>query len=114
MRYYDADLRYFIVRSPGRINVDGLIHRPDLSPSRDLFFWAKQHKTDVDWFGEYAWRFCTEMQERPDLVFALNEIQEMAVTRTILLVCFCGDPNTCHRGLIADELAARGVEVVRE
>jgi uncharacterized protein (DUF488 family) len=114
MKNYDADLKYFIVRSLGKVKAKGLIHRPDLSPSSDLFSWTQMHKQEDDWFEKYKPRFLTEMKNRIDLSAALDEIQAVAETQTVLLACFCGDVNMCHRGLIADELTARGVAVIRE
>lgn len=115
LKYYSgADVKYFIVRSPGRVNVKGMVNRPDLSPSSKLFYWTRQHKHEKSWFDEYAVQFRAEMRERDDLIAALTEVQEIAKTQTVLLVCFCADVNLCHRGLIADELKAWGVPVIRE
>jgi uncharacterized protein YeaO (DUF488 family) len=113
MKDYEADLKYFIVRKPGRVKADGMVHRADLSPSYDLFAWTQMHKQEEGWFSKYTKRFVYEMQNRPDLIAALNEIQKASETQNVMLVCFCGDVNECHRGLIADELLSRGVDVIK-
>lgn len=108
---YSADVKYFIVLRPGKVRVNDLRHKPDLAPSKELFLWAQNHKHEANWFQHYAAWFKRDMEERPGLREALNRLEEMAKGKDILLVCFCANPEECHRGLIADELVKRGVNV---
>ena len=111
MHLYPADVKYFIVLRPGKVKVKGLRHKPDLAPSQELFTWAQAHKHEPDWFQHYATWFKKDMVERPGLRNALARLEETAKEKDILLVCFCANPEECHRGLIADELERRGVNV---
>jgi len=108
---YTADLIYFIVTNPGAVKPKGFKHRPDMGPSRELYAWAMAHKSEEGWFDIYKKQFCYDMKHLPGLVNALNELERKAKDKVILLVCFCPDVNFCHRGLEADELISRGVEV---
>jgi uncharacterized protein YeaO (DUF488 family) len=111
MDNFEADLKYFIVLRPGKVKVSGMKHRPDLAPSSELFGWTQAHKHEENWFEEYERRFCHDIHYRKGLSDAIAEIGQKAKTQTVMLVCFCPDVNRCHRGLIADELINRGVEV---
>lgn len=108
---YSADIKLFIVLRPGKVHVKGLRHKPDLAPSAELFSWAQQHKHEPNWFQDYADRFCHDMRHRPGLRDAVNNLEAIAAEHTVLLVCFCPDPQVCHRSLIAAELKRRGVSV---
>jgi len=113
MKHYDADIKYFIVQSPGKVKVYGMKHRPDLAPSQELFSWTLENKSNVNWFEEYKNRFCYDIIYRAGLRDAISEVESKSQSSVIMLVCFCADVNQCHRGLIADELTKRGVHVER-
>lgn len=110
--YSEIETKYFIVLRPGNVKLRGVRHRPDLAPSKDLFLWAQEHKTEVDWFDTYRARFCEDMRTRPGLRIAVNKLEEELKTKDILLICFCADASKCHRSLIAKELEQRGCSVV--
>ena len=59
----------------------------------------------------YKEQFIHDMKTRPGMINALNDIEKKAKEADVLLICFCSDVNLCHRGLIADEMASRGVIV---
>ncbi|MBQ3009778.1 MAG: DUF488 domain-containing protein [Methanocorpusculum sp.] len=111
MHQYDADYKFFVVLRPGKVHVQGLRHKPDLAPSAELFQWAQEHKHESNWFDAYSKQFCYDMQHRPGLRDAVKQLEALAAEHSVLLVCFCPDPLTCHRSLIATELQRRGVEV---
>lgn len=111
MHQYNADYKFFIVLRPGKVHVKGLRHKPDLAPSAELFQWAQTHKHESDWFSTYAQQFRHDMKHRPGLRDAVDQLETLAAEHTILLVCFCPDPCTCHRSLIAAELECRGIHV---
>lgn len=111
---YEADTKYFIVLRPGKVHIDGLRHHPELAPSADLFNWAQQHKLEPGWFNTYTAWFQRDIRERVGLRDAIAKLETDAREKRILLVCFCPDVNQCHRGLIADELYRRGVQVLRK
>ena len=113
MNKFEADEKYFIVLRPGKIRVSGLRHHPELAPSKELFLWTQNHKNESNWFDTYAEWFKKDMQMRPGLRDAINKLEHDVKNKDILLVCFCADVNRCHRGLIADELIKRGVNVLR-
>ena len=111
MHLYAADLKFFIVLRPNNVSVKGLRHKPDLAPSAELFQWVQQHKHEPDWFIEYAKRFQYDIQHRPGLRDAIMQLEQLAQENTVLLVCFCAEPNQCHRSLLAEELRRRGANV---
>ena len=111
IREHEAGLKLFIVLRPGTVSIKGLHHKPDLAPSKELFLWAQEHKHEPGWFQTYAQWFRRDMEQRPGLRAALNQIETLAATQDVLLVCFCADPYQCHRSLIAQELQRRGVTV---
>lgn len=107
--YAQIQTKYFIVLRPGKVKVAGMRHRPDLAPSKELFLWAQAHNLEPDWFSEYETWFKRDMQERPGLREAIVRLELEARQKDILLVCFCPEPEKCHRRLIAEELQKRGV-----
>lgn len=108
---HKADISYFIVLYPGKTKLKGFLHVPELAPSADLLGWALAHKNTENWFDVYTQRFNDEMKTRPGLRDAVNRLEKITRTKNVLVSCFCDDVNLCHRGLIADELSIRGVEV---
>lgn len=108
---YEADYKYFIVINPKNVKAKGIIHRPELAPTRELYSWAQEHKYEENWFEYYKETFIHDIQTRPGLINALNDIEEKARAKDVLLICFCPDVNQCHRGLIADEMQRRGIVV---
>lgn len=110
---YDADYKYFIVINPKNIKLKGIRHMPELAPTRELYHWAMEHKNEKDWFVHYKEQFISDMKSRTGMINALNYIEKQAKESNVLLICFCNDVNECHRGLIADELEKRGVEVLK-
>ena len=125
----DFDLKLFIVRSPGKINLDKyeLIHVPELSPSKYLYSnymrWKSNKFTsdelllienDTTLVFERLFKpiFNLEMVTRPDLIVNLNRLKVLlGQGKNILLVCFCGDYIECHRSLIANDVSNAGFEV---
>ena len=110
---YKIDYKYFIVINPKKVKIKGLSHMPELAPTRELYSWAMEHKNEANWFDHYKKVFINDMKTRAGMINALNDIEQKAKTSDVLLVCFCNDVNLCHRGLIADELKSRGVEVIK-
>lgn len=108
---FEADYKYFIVINPKKVKLKGIQHRPDLAPSQELYDWAMEHKNEKNWFDHYKEVFTNDMKTRKGLVMALDEIEKKAKEKDVLLICFCSDVNFCHRGLIADEMMNRGVNV---
>ena len=106
--YKDIRKKYFIVLRPGKVKVRGLRHKPDLAPSFELLDWALEHKTDDDWYERYSAWFRRDMTARAGLRDAISRLDDELAEHDVLLVCFCPDPNKCHRMLIAKEMENRG------
>jgi uncharacterized protein (DUF488 family) len=93
-------------------------HRPDLAPTTELR--KVQYEEDarvgvgkrnrVELAPEYRERYLREILDRVDL----NElVTELPAEGAGALMCVEGDPEACHRSLIAERLAAEhGVSVV--
>lgn len=111
---YEADYKYFIVINPKNVKLKGISHRPELAPTRELYHWAMENKNNSNWFEHYKEQFINDMKTRPGMINALNDIEKKAKYYKVLLICFCSDVNECHRGLIADEMESRGIEVIKQ
>ena len=104
-----------IVRSARYVR-SGIEHRPELSPSWELFGWYRQMVKDGRWCkalfdAEYAPRFKTEMKSQ-SARDALNELWlKERRGKKIAIGCFCDEYDMCHRSLIAEMLAGAGSDV---
>ncbi|MBZ6078644.1 DUF488 domain-containing protein [Microvirga puerhi] len=56
--------------------------------------------------------YCDEVLKTPQAQEAFEELAEMAQQQPICLLCFERDPALCHRRILANRLADRGMEVV--
>lgn len=103
-----------IVRSAKWIK-PGCQHRPELSPSWELFGWYRQCVKDGRWgteaFAEYEKRFRSEMKAQ-SARNALNELWLKSKRgKKIAIGCFCDDYSLCHRSIIAEMLKGAGSDV---
>ena len=112
---------WFIVRSlkNGLPNTKraGQIYRhvPQLSPSLNLFKdylkWANNNEWNENCFMErYVPRFLEEMKSK-EAKNALNTLYKMEKQKNILLVCFCGKENICHRSIVCGLMQGVGSNV---
>ena len=90
---------------------------PELSPSWDLFnkyralvkngTWNKESFAEV-----YVPQFLNEIKNSSEARHTLNELYKVSKTREdIVLCCFCGDEELCHRSIVAGLLQGVGVTV---
>ena len=56
--------------------------------------------------------YCDEVLSTEPAQEAFRELEELARTQPICLLCFERDPTTCHRRILAQRLAKKGFEVV--
>ncbi len=56
--------------------------------------------------------YCDEVLETEAAGAALDELAALASTRPVCLLCFERDPALCHRRLLAERLAGRGLTAV--
>ena len=113
LKDYDAKYKYFIVRYPKGVSVDGLIHMPELAPSGELLSAIKQQQHDnVFTIENYKDRLLAELADNEDAISAVDDIGiKLDSGDDVLLVCFCGDPNICHRKILAEVFSANGYDV---
>lgn len=110
-----ADKKYAIVRSLKKPIKDAE-QLSVLSPSTGLFFGYLDLAKTGGWNKErfdnwYTPIFLNEMQA-PAAQAKLDELAARSANgETIALACFCTDPQTCHRSLIAKLLSERGADV---
>lgn len=76
----------------------GYMHARQLGNPKDL---REALKHGMDW-DIFARRFRSLINER---TAALQEIASLAKTRSICLLCYEEDPQSCHRSLVAERLA---------
>ena len=84
------------------------LHRPSLGGRRRLPPDAPPSAWRNDSFRAYA-----EYMRTPEFHAALEELIELGAAKRTVIMCSEAVPWRCHRGLLADLLAARGVEVVQ-
>jgi uncharacterized protein (DUF488 family) len=85
----------------------GYRHLKDLGGLRK----AREDSPNLAWRNEsfrgYADYMQTDVWRR-----ALGELIELAIAERVAIMCAEADPRRCHRSLIADALALRGLEVL--
>ena len=104
-----------IVRSL-RSKINGTLHVPTLSPSKDLFYsylnWKKAGQWSKAKFElEYVPRFINEMKHNPNAIVILNSLCERSHNEDIALYCFCDDESLCHRSIVAGILLGMGADI---
>jgi Active DUF488-N3 subclade len=86
----------------------------DLGPPPDLHLRAWVWRGGANWLGhwpDYKREYQEWMAQEPcaGLLAALEK--RLRAGQTIALACWCEAPYDCHRSLIGDEMAGRGVMV---
>lgn len=109
-------LNLLIVRRPPVKIPEHFIHVPQLSPSKELFNQAQVWKREVGekekWFHLYIEKFKVELNERDDLVRAMDKLeQRLKEGKKVRLFCYCKNHEFCHRGIIGNRLIEKGYEV---
>ncbi|MXQ13815.1 DUF488 family protein [Microvirga makkahensis] len=56
--------------------------------------------------------YCDEVLSREEAQEAFRDLEELAASRPVCLLCFERDPAICHRRVLAQQLASRGFEIV--
>lgn len=56
--------------------------------------------------------YCDEVLATSEGKEALHELEALAASRPICLLCFERDPANCHRRILAQRLARKGFEIV--
>ena len=82
------------------------LHRPALGGRRRLAPNAPPSAWRNDSFRAYA-----EYMRTPEFRAALEELIELGATKRTVIMCSEAVPWRCHRTLVSDALAARGVRV---
>lgn len=81
-----------------------------LAPSKELLIDAgflekpngtKNPKMNFNLF-EYKFRFMEEIYSNLKACSKLLELKNLAEEKTVFLVCFCKNPEFCHRSIIKD------------
>lgn len=106
------EYKYLITRYCCGVSIDGLDHMPELSPSPELLREVRQRKSagtfDRDWFKD---KLINELSDDPDAFAAIDDIGFKLSENDVLLVCFCKDPQECHRSLLAEYLQEWGFDI---
>ncbi len=56
--------------------------------------------------------YCDEVLSTEEAQEAFRDLEELAASRPVCLLCFERDPASCHRRVLAQRLAIRGFEIV--
>ena len=105
------------VRSFGKLNPAVYQHVPELSPSWNLFKKFRNIQATYGWNRENFLRLYGECfpKEMENPVSQKKLAEALALDRageTVYLCCFCADPSTCHRSLLAEMLRNMGANVI--
>ena len=113
MRRIQADEYWSVTRGGG--DIAGTTRVKELAPSPDLY---RQYlsqwrgRPPEGWWSEYERLFLAEMQA-PVAVEGLRVLyRRLQSAHSVALVCYCSDPDHCHRRLLGDFLSRHGVTVV--
>jgi uncharacterized protein (DUF488 family) len=73
----------------------------------------REPRPDSDQLGwrEPAFRGYADYMQTEAFAHAIDELVALSATAETAILCAEADPANCHRGLIADALVARGIEV---
>lgn len=118
LRSNDYDVVYAIVRSPGKLRGSANIQIvKELSPDWNLFKLYLGLRDEGKWGKEafealYKPRFLDQIANDRAAQTRLREIADLdKAGKRVALVCFCTDPSTCHRSLVAGLLKSMGCDV---
>lgn len=89
---YDTKYKINIARKP----VKGFDQFITLAPSKELFYYYLNNRSNPKWFETYKIRFNTELA---DMEHLLDELCIMSKKHDIVLFCFCRNFKECHRYL---------------
>lgn len=107
---YRCKHNFLIVRSL-LYDIEGVRHYPSLSPSKNLFLKMKNPNLEFsreDYFKEFE----NEIN-RPAFEMAIYDLIDSLYDKgDILLMCYCKEPNFCHRFLVYKKLKSMGYECV--
>lgn len=105
--------KYFIVRFNKDVHIDGLKHLPELSPSPELLSRTKKAQADGSFdFGSYKDELLEELANEEKAISVCDDIGiKLDSGEDVLLVCFCPNPNICHRKIIAEVFESNGYNV---
>lgn len=84
----------------------GYLHTPALGGLRK----PRIDSINTGW-RSVSFRGYADYMQQEDFWQALNELERLAASRRAAIMCAEAVPWRCHRSLIADALAVRGVEV---
>lgn len=112
---YDYDEVWAIVRNFKNPS-SWMIHVPELSPSKNLFFKYLNLKNNGLWNKQtfesiYVPQFLTEMNTDIAQTKFKELIDKSNNGKNIALVCFCTDASLCHRTLVGNILKSLGTDV---
>lgn len=110
---FDYDEVWSITRS--NPNSRWMTWVPNLAPSWDLFRQYRRLKEAMQWNQntfETVYRpiFTSEMESQQAKNKLSELIQKHNEGKKIAIVCFCQDPNLCHRKIISEILNSLNVE----
>lgn len=109
------DKAYAIVRS-FRHPVEGFQQLDTIAPDWHLLgavnTWRREGIWNTETFSNiYVPQFLQGIHESPAARRTLNNLFLQSETQNILLVCFCGREDICHRSIIAGLLQGAGANV---
>lgn len=112
------DEAWAVVRSAKKLGQNTFRHVPALSPDWDLFRLYMDQKAKGQWneqvfHEQYEPIFLRQMARDPQAQAMLDELCRLdREEKRIACACFCKDPATCHRSLLARLLAERGCRII--
>lgn len=109
LKYNKSQVNFIITRK--LMNpISNAIHFPELSPSLELFYALKNSEGEE--FKNNLNVFKRNLKQ-PSYQAVISLIHEEFLSKgiSVTLSCYCKDPETCHRKLVAEEFSSRGSKV---
>lgn len=83
-----------------------------LAPSSDLYFWHMKHKDRADFNEGYYEKYFMQVRNSKEAQGDIKTITDLLDSgENVALICFCPDPNRCHRGIIGKWFEKKGYSV---
>lgn len=100
--------KYLIVRIlPKGFNPadHGIIHLPEMSPSKFLLFRGKEED-----YNFFKIKFVREMKDRKDFKKVFDKVLgELLSGQDVCIICYEKDNTICHRRLVAERFMQKGI-----
>lgn len=107
-------------RTTGKMNLEYLKRRniqwwKPCGPSMDTFRWylntPPEDRNDT-WWREYTRRYARDISTDPEAKALFGTMMRILQETDVVFMCFCMEPEQCHRSLVAHWMKQKGFDIV--